>query len=120
MRHALLIAARDLGERARDRTAYLLAVVLPLGLAGIFTLILGNVGGDSEIFRYVVADADRGVIAQTFTGDVLRRAADSGAIEVRSVSSEREARGLVDDGTATAAFLLLRRPAGETTSRTKP
>jgi ABC-2 type transport system permease protein len=111
MRHALLIAARDLGERARDRTAYLLAVVLPLGLAGIFTLILGNVGGDGEVFRYVVADADRGVIAETFASDVLRRAADSGAIEVRSVSSEREARDLVDGGAATAAFLL---PAGLT------
>ncbi|MDX8034915.1 ABC transporter permease [Lentzea sp. BCCO 10_0856] len=106
MRHALLIAARDLRERARDRTAYVLAVLLPLGLAGVFTLILGNVGGDSQIFRYAVADADRGVIAQTFTDDVLRRAAASGAIEVRTVSSEQEARALVEDGTATAAFLL--------------
>lgn len=111
MRHALLIAARDLRERARDRTAYVLAVLLPLGLAGVFTLILGNVGGDSQIFRYAVADADRGVIAQTFTDDVLRRAAVSGAIELRTVSSEQEARALVGDGTATAAFLL---PAGLT------
>ncbi|GGU50103.1 ABC transporter permease [Lentzea flava] len=111
MRHALLIAARDLRERARDRTAYLLAVVLPLGLAGIFTLILGNLGGDGEIFRYVVADADRGQVARTFTDDVLRGAAASGVIEVRSVASAREARGEVEKGAATAAFLL---PAGFT------
>ncbi|MET9232240.1 ABC transporter permease [Lentzea sp. NPDC003310] len=111
MRHALLIAGRDLRERARDRTAYLLAVVLPLALAGIFTLILGNIGGDSELFRYVVADADRGEVSRTFTDDVLGRAAASGAIEVRAVASEQEARSLVGDGAATAAFLL---PAGFT------
>ncbi|MFJ5993138.1 ABC transporter permease [Lentzea sp. NPDC092896] len=106
MRHALLIAARDLRERARDRTAYVLALVLPLGLAGIFTLILGNVGGNSELFRYAVVDSDRGLIAQTFTGEVLRGATDSGAIEIRTVSSDQEARSLVDKGEATAAFLL--------------
>ncbi|MET8762961.1 ABC transporter permease [Lentzea sp. NPDC004782] len=111
MRHALLIAARDLRERARDRTAYVLAIVLPLGLAGVFTLILGNISGDSQLFTYAVADADRGVVARAFTDDVLRKAAASGAIELRTVSSEREARALVDDGTATAAFLL---PAGLT------
>lgn len=111
MRHALLIAARDLRERARDRTAYVLAIVLPLGLAGVFTLILGNISGDSQLFTYAVADADRGVIARAFTDDVLRKAAASGAIELRIVSSEHEARGLVEDGTAAAAFLL---PAGLT------
>ncbi|MCP2250449.1 ABC transporter permease [Lentzea aerocolonigenes] len=111
MRHALLIAARDLRERARDRTAYVLAIVLPLGLAGVFTLILGNISGDSQLFTYAVADADRGVVARAFTDDVLRKAAASGAIALRTVSSEQEARTLVDDGTATAAFLL---PAGLT------
>ncbi|MGW4213574.1 ABC transporter permease [Lentzea sp. NPDC004789] len=106
MRHALLIAARDLRERARDRTAYVLAIVLPLGLAGVFTLILGNISGDSQLFTYAVADGDRGVVARAFTDDVLRKAAASGAIELRTVSSEREARALVESGTATAAFLL--------------
>ena len=111
MRHALLIAARDLRERARDRTAYILALVLPLGLAGIFTLVLGNVGGDSELFRYAVADSDDGVVGQTFTSEVLRGATASRAIEIRMVSSDQEARTLVDKGEATAAFLL---PAGLT------
>ena len=111
MRHALLIAARDLRERARDRTAYVLALVLPLGLAGIFTLVLGNVGGDSELFRYAVVDSDRGVIAAAFTDEVLRNAADSGAIEIRPASSEQDARAMVDKGEATAAFLL---PSGLT------
>ncbi|MGW6442636.1 ABC transporter permease [Lentzea sp. NPDC055074] len=106
MRHALLIALRDLRERARDRTAYVLALVLPLGLAGVFTLILGNIGGDGEVFRYAVADSDRGVVATTFTGEVLHGAAASGAIEIRTASSAAEARAWVDEGEATAAFLL--------------
>ncbi|USX54514.1 ABC transporter permease [Lentzea sp. HUAS12] len=111
MRHALLIAARDLRERARDRTLYVLAIVLPLGLAGIFTLILGDLSGDSPMFTFVVADSDGGVVATTFTGEVLERAAASGAIRLRTAASEQEARTLVGDGTATAAFLL---PAGLT------
>lgn len=111
MRHALLIAARDLRERARDRTLYVLAIVLPLGLAGIFTLILGDISGDSPMFTFAVADSDRGVVATTFTGEVLERAAASGAIRLRTAGSEQEARALVGDGTATAAFLL---PAGLT------
>jgi ABC-2 type transport system permease protein len=110
MRHALLIAARDLRERARDRTAYVLAIVLPLGLAGIFTLILGNVGGDSGLFRYAVVDSDRGAIAQTFTDDVLRGATNSGAIEIRMVSSDQEARALVDGGEATGCVPLACQP----------
>lgn len=111
MRHALLIAARDLRERVRDRTAYVLSILLPLGLAGVFTLILGNISGDGQLFTFAVADADRGVVARAFTDDVLRKAAAAGAIELRTASSETEARALVEDGTATAAFLL---PAGLT------
>ncbi|SER70148.1 ABC transporter permease [Lentzea albida] len=106
MRHALLIAARDLRERARDRTLHVLAIVLPLGLAGIFTLILGDISGDSPMFTFAVADSDGGVVATTFTGEVLERAAASGAIRLRTAASEQEARTLVGDGTATAAFLL--------------
>lgn len=106
MRQVLLIALRDLRERARDRTAYVLALVLPLGLAGVFTLILGNIGGDGEVFRYAVADDDRGVVAMTFTDEVLRGAAAGGAIEIRTASSAAQARAWVDEGQATAAFLL--------------
>ena len=43
MRHAWTIAAKDLRRRLRDRTALLVAIVLPLGLAWIFSLTLGDV-----------------------------------------------------------------------------
>ena len=43
MRHALTIAAKDLRRRLRDRTAILVALVLPLGLAWIFSLTLGDI-----------------------------------------------------------------------------
>jgi ABC-2 type transport system permease protein len=112
MRHALLIAARDLRERSRDRTVYLFTIVLPLALAAIFTLTLGNLGGDAEVFRYAVADADRGVVARSFTDDVLQGAQNSGAIEIREVPTADEARRLVDSGAVAAAFIL---PPGLTT-----
>ena len=43
MRDAWTIATKDLRRRLRDRTAILVALVLPLGLAWIFSLTLGDV-----------------------------------------------------------------------------
>ena len=42
MRVALLVAAKDLRQRLRDRSALLVAVVAPLGLAVIFSQLLGG------------------------------------------------------------------------------
>jgi ABC-2 type transport system permease protein len=39
----LLIAAKDARQRLRDRSLFLYALVVPLGLAFVFSLILGDV-----------------------------------------------------------------------------
>ena len=103
---ALLIAWKDLRQRARDRSAFLIAIVLPLAMAVIFNLILGGIDGDEVFFRYAVADEDNGRIARTFVEQALLPLEESGLIELDVVESREQAVRSVDDGPASAAFVI--------------
>ncbi len=112
MRMALLIAAKDLRQRLRDRSIILFAVVAPLGLALIFSLLLR--GATSFHANYVVADLDGGSLATTFTGQVLGGLRDAGVATIEPRTTEAEARQAVaaaniDGWKADAAFII---PAG--------
>jgi ABC-2 type transport system permease protein len=109
MRAALLIAAKDLRQRMRDRSALLVALVLPLALASIFGLILHDVGSGRTTFHYAVVDLDRGASARAFTGHVLRPLQRQGLLDLRHPDSVAQARRLVDRGTVAAAIVI---PAG--------
>lgn len=109
MRIALLIAAKDLRQRLRDRSAILIAVVAPLGLAFIFAALLGNT--TSFHATYVVADLDGGQLAHVLRTDVIGAIADSGAATVSDVATDADARAAVTDGKADTAFII---PAGFT------
>jgi ABC-2 type transport system permease protein len=111
MRTVLLIAGKDARQRLRDRSLLLFALVLPLSLAFVFSLILGNVDGDSEIFRYGVADEDGGAMAATFTGEFLPAVEAGGTIGIQPVGSVDEGRRMVDQGELAAVFVV---PAGFT------
>jgi ABC-2 type transport system permease protein len=106
LRTTLLVAAKDLRQRLRDRSALVIAFVAPFVLAAIIGLAFG---GDSA-FRatYAVADADRGPVAAGFTDGVLASPGLRDLLTVRKVDPG-EARSLVDRGEVDAAFLL---PAG--------
>ena len=71
MRTALLIAGKDLRQRMRDRSALLVAFVLPLALASIFGLILHDVGSGRTTFHYALVDLYRGASARALTTHVL-------------------------------------------------
>ena len=104
MRAALLIAWKDLRQRARDRSAFVIAFAVPLALAFIFSLILG---GDDEItFRYAVVDLDGGTTAQAFVEEVLVPLKDSGLVELTLADSLEEGRDLAAHGSVSAAFVL--------------
>jgi ABC-2 type transport system permease protein len=111
LRAALLIAAKDLRQRLRDRSALTIALVVPFGLAFIFSRILGGVSGGNEVFRYAVVDLDHGVVARTFVHDVLDGIQRQGFISVRSEPSEAAGRDLATKGTVAATFVV---PAGFT------
>jgi len=109
VRIALLIAAKDLRQRLRDRSALLVAVVAPLGLAFIFAGLLGN--ATSFHATYVVADLDGGHLAHALRTDVIGSLATAGAASVTDVGTDAEARSTVSDGKADTAFVI---PAGFT------
>lgn len=109
MRIAILIALKDLRQRLRDRSALLLAVVAPLGLAVIFSQLLA--GTTQFGATYVVSNMDGGKLARVFREDVIGAIADGSHFKVVDVATDAEAKAAVEAGTADAAFLV---PAGFT------
>ncbi len=63
MRAALLIAAKDLTQRLRDRSAIMLGIIAPLGLAFIFSLIIPDTSEDFTV-ELGIADEDGGAVAR--------------------------------------------------------
>jgi ABC-2 type transport system permease protein len=103
IRVALLIAAKDLRQRLRDRSALLVSIVAPLGLAVIFSQLLGSSSSFSA--TYAVADLDGGELGTVFREQVLGSVAD-GPFTIVEAPTEEAARAAVDDGSADAAFII--------------
>lgn len=110
MRAMLLITAKDLRQRVRDRSLLLMAILVPFGLAAIFSLVFGDVE-DQQAPTFVVADQDRGQIATTFTGQALAPLERRGVLRLKKAGTEQDARTLVERGEAAAAYVI---PAGFT------
>ena len=104
MRTLLLVAAKDLRQRIRDRTALLVAVVAPLGLAVIFSQLLAGASQFGAV--YVVADMDGGELARIFRQEVLGSLEGNPAFTISDVPTEAAARGAVEDEIADAAFII--------------
>jgi ABC-2 type transport system permease protein len=112
LRATLLIAAKDLRQRVRDRSGLVIAFVAPFLLAAIIGLAFGGGDGFGFTATYAVADDDRGPLATRFVDGVLAGPGLAEAVTLRRVGAA-EARELVDRGDADAAFLI---PAGFSTS----
>jgi len=83
MRAAVLIAIKDLRQRIRDRSFFLWGIVAPVGLAAIFSLLLGSVSnGDSIRVSFGAVDLDGGEVAAVFTGDVLGSLAEAEIVAI--------------------------------------
>lgn len=109
MRTALLITAKDLRQRLRDRSIIMFAVLAPLGLAVIFSMLLR--GATSFHADYVVVDLDGGSLATTFTEQVLGGLEDAGVATIETRATEADARGAVEFANAEgwkadAAFVI--------------
>jgi ABC-2 type transport system permease protein len=106
MRDAWTIATKDLRRRFRDRTAILVAVVLPFGLAWIFSLTLGDADTQGLEATYAVVDQDPGGdLPHALTG-VLERLHFA---SLREVATPAEAEQLAKDDDVDAAVVI---PAG--------
>jgi ABC-2 type transport system permease protein len=107
MRPALTIALRSLRQRVRDRSAILFAIVIPLGLAAAFSLLIPR--GTTFHASYAVHDADGGPVAATLVDHVLGALVDDGVADVTRVGTEDAALAALEDGKTAAAILI---PAG--------
>jgi ABC-2 type transport system permease protein len=105
IRAAFIIAGKDLKQRLRDRSAWILAVLVPLGLAFVLNLTLSGISGEGFSASFVLYDADGGNTALAF-GEVLREVETQGFAEVTVVSTEAEARAAVGEESIAAAFLI--------------
>jgi ABC-2 type transport system permease protein len=109
MRATLLICAKDLKTRLRDRSAVLIGIVVPLGLALIFNSIFGGIAGNSKAIALGVVNADRGAASARFVSGVLGAVGRTGLIAIHVEPTAARARALAANGTLDAVIII---PAG--------
>ncbi len=108
MRAALVIAARILRQRLRDRSAIIFAVVTPLGLALAFASVIPDFNPAYHT-TIAVVDSDGGHMARILVDDVLGSLVKANIVSLDKVDSPAAARQQVDDEKAGAAVVI---PAG--------
>jgi len=106
MRAALLIAGKDLRQRLRDRSALMIAVVVPLVLASIFGLIFHNAITGRVTFTFGIVDQDHGPAAQTFLTDALGPLERAGLIRLEHESTLAAGRNAAEKDHVAATFVL--------------
>ncbi|MFI6010127.1 ABC transporter permease [Streptomyces sp. NPDC051243] len=110
MRVVLAIAAKDLRQRLRDRSAWVLVFLAPVLISALMALAFNN----NEEFRANIGmvDLDRGPAATGLT-QVLESAELQGTVQVRSYDTETAARRAVEAGDVHTAIVV---PEGFTAS----
>jgi ABC-2 type transport system permease protein len=108
MRAALIIARKELAQRLRDRTFFIIALAAPLILAFIFNLILGGVvgpgGGDIE-FEFGLVNEDPGPVGGGFE-TMLTAMEEEGIVTLTRFDNPGAAQTAADDGDVDAVFVL--------------
>jgi len=102
------IAVKDLKIRVRDKSAFVILLILPMAMI----IILGTVfnwAGSSFTANVALVDLDHGDMARRLTQDVFASAQLKDLFVVTTVPSEAEARTLVEQGKTGAAVII---PAG--------
>jgi ABC-2 type transport system permease protein len=89
---AWIIARKDLKQRLRDRSAYVIGIVAPLGLALVFGFVLNPLSDYEFRAKYVVVDLDGGAVSALFVDGVL---GSTDGVEVVSVPTVAQAETLV-------------------------
>jgi ABC-2 type transport system permease protein len=104
VRSALVIASRSIRQRIRDRSAILFAIVIPLGLATAFSLLIPR--GAAFHTGFAVHDADGGAVAASLVKHLTGPIAEAGFAEITVVHSETAALDALDDGSTSVAILI--------------
>ncbi len=103
---AILIAAKDLRQRVRDRTAIIAALVLPFVMAAILSLTLPNISNRSTTkYQFGVVNDDHGPAALFFVKEVLGSLQHQKLLQLHP-TSVTGGRALVRTGKASATLVL--------------
>jgi ABC-2 type transport system permease protein len=108
MRAALVILAKDLRARLRDRTFFIVAILAPFGLAAIFGILL-PAGGDDLDLSLGYADLDGTEASTAFRDGALAALVDAEIATITEFDDEAAARDAVASGDVAAAAIV---PAG--------
>lgn len=108
MHAALVIAAKDLRARIRDRSGIVMSVVAPLLLATLFSTMLPSSDAGFHT-TWVVADLDGGPVARELVDGALAGVRQAGVAEIAVAGTDAEVRKQVKDGTVAAGLVI---PAG--------
>lgn len=102
-RAALTVCAKDLRQRVRDKSLYLIGIVAPFVLAGIVGFALGG----SESFSVTVAFADEDHTPLTMSlGEILHSRDLRNVVTVRDENSEAAVRQAVEGTKASAGIVV--------------
>ncbi|MFJ8113860.1 ABC transporter permease [Streptomyces sp. NPDC096132] len=103
MRAVLSIAAKDLRQRLRDRSAWVIVFLAPVLIAGLMALAFNN---NAALRADIgVVDLDHGPAATGLT-QVLEAPELAGTVRVRADDDEGTARRAVDSGQAHAVIVV--------------
>ena len=105
MRAAWQIARKDLLLRARDRSAFIVGVVVPLALSFVFNLVFGGAFGEGEITTLGLADEDRSEVSGSLVA-MLESLEASGTIGLERVDDLESLRASIDEGDVAAGIHL--------------
>jgi len=103
MSPVFVIAAKDLKQRFRDRSAIVLGFVAPLGIAALMSFAFR--GADRFHITVGVVDRDHGPLATAFAS-FMQNPALHGVVTVRTVPDEATARRLVRNGSLSSAIVV--------------
>ena len=107
MRSAIIIARKELAQRLRDRSFFIIGLAAPLILAFIFNLILGGVVGPGigPTFEFGLVDQDSGPISVGFE-EMLTAMEGEGVLTLTRFDTDAGGQAAVDAGDIDAVFIL--------------
>lgn len=107
LRAALIIGRKEVAQRLRDWSFFVIGIVAPLALAFIFNIILGGVfGGSPDLdLRLGVYDADAGPVSDGFMA-ALRGMEEGGIATLTIYNTAEAAEAAVDADAVGAAFVI--------------
>ncbi len=105
MRAALVITARILRQRVRDRSAIIFAILTPLGLALAFTALIPGEFSDYHT-RIGIVDQDGGPMARVLVDDVFAHLEQADVAELVTQPSLAAAEDAVRDGDVGTALVI--------------